>query len=269
MQSFFSKNLVLDTPQAMGKLQKQELGGTNTTNNNKMDAKRGDKKDGDNNGTNDDGNDDDDDFDIRDYHNPIAGANFKLRLHPFGNMVDFDNKGESKKFNLQTRRNVFNNNKLDPKLAAASRTTRSVPHPPHRDGQDAVASSLPSSTRESPLRLSKYSDPLPPITSGDRKKPKTPKVPDATSVNVQNGGQLGNIGVVGEELTVESGSTVAHTSDDREAKTQRSDQNAGLSQSEVEKEKTKCAEDMPKLTRRKTLILPPIETSKEMVHNKN
>ena len=250
--------------------QSRNLDQDKKNNNNNQSLQKNDNK-------GDDHDDDDDDFDMRDYHNPIAGATFKLRLHPFGNLVEFNNKGESKKFNLLTRRNVFNNSKLEPKLLAPSgdgnqpSRARSEPHF-HRPGD--TPSVLPT-TRESPLRLSKYPQPLPPIASGDRKTPKTAEV---TGANRESGkknvaarvrDQQENISVAEVNMTLPKALPVLHSDKVSEARTQLSGQSTGLENSEVVKVQTNSENKVPKLARRKTLILSPLETSKDMVKRKD
>ncbi|GFR76712.1 hypothetical protein ElyMa_005808100 [Elysia marginata] len=271
MENFFTKNLDLCPPSSEGKSVNHDNDSLNDQR-----FRKGDK-----NTAHED--DDDDDFDIRDYHNPIAGANFKLRLHPFGNLVEFDNKGESKKFNLLTRRNVFVKNselfserghgdtQVGQNLLVSSTSsergnlTRIKSEPPFHNSKSSTSPS--PFTQKQPFHFSKYPEPLPPISPTNSKKLKAKKISAKHAEKVEHDGSQEKDKDQSLGTDVLSRMQQGPGKDSGTSREQSSQNTNGVD-SDQTKPDSVLDESVPKLTRRKTLILPPLETSKEMVMKK-
>ncbi|GFO49024.1 transport protein sec16a [Plakobranchus ocellatus] len=268
MSEFFTNNLDLLSP--------RHHDGTDSSHQN-----------GDNNDRNDH-NDDDDDFNIRNFPNPLGAANIRLRLHPFGNMVDFNTTKSSN--SLQARRNIINKSTVKQNKTAGETDNvgyryRSLPAPSALKKQSKdngtktetpthtaklETSSSPSREDQSP-RLSKYAKPLPPIVSKDVEVNSPGTSISGTISDVEKGkGQGKEHEDKGATLANSIPKTLRLTHERQRNGNAKNDSltkavvdNLENSPSQTESERAK--EDRPPLTRRKTLILPPIETSKDML----
>ena len=243
MQDFFSKNLDTDSPDA----EKPEEPG---------DVEHERKR-----------VDDDDDFDIRDYENAISGAHIKLRLHPFGHMVDFSSDdNDSNKFNVLRTTSVFNRSKGEGRLKLGDLTkvdNKLIPQSSNGVHKSRVnpqeLSSLPPSTEDQPLRLSKYPEPLPPISSGN---------PQKTKSKVLSTRQSGEADIVASQTTDKQKPMSSAQTDMPATVSLRLSHGNKQEGHAVSGNSENTGDNSPKLTRRKTLILPPIESSKEIIIKK-